>query len=259
MSGTPGWFPDPSGRFEHRYHNGLSWTADVSADGQRYLDVVAPGGPPAPDANPGPSGRTFGPAGSAGRNGLAVAAMVCGIVSVAIGWVPFVAFLTIALSMVAIALGVRGLARSRTARVGRGFALTGIATGVAGLAASALGVVFTFVVLDAVERYQNPASHSVELTGCTMDVDGGITATGAITNDDDSAATFAVLVELRASPARSGERYERAVIDDLAPGATAPFTVRSAGRSPLAPGVSECRIDMVNGAIPFGVDPATLD
>ncbi|MEX1107166.1 MAG: DUF2510 domain-containing protein, partial [Ilumatobacteraceae bacterium] len=36
---TPaGWFPDPLGRYEHRWFNGTTWTADVSLHGQRYVD-----------------------------------------------------------------------------------------------------------------------------------------------------------------------------------------------------------------------------
>lgn len=264
VSGTPGWFPDPSGRFEHRYHNGLSWTADVSTDGRRYIDVVAPGGPPAPDANPGPAGHTFGPAGSAARpggdrNGRAVAAMVCGIVSVAIGWVPFVAFAMIAVAVVAIALGAAGVARSRAVRAGRGFAVTGIATGIAGLAASVVGIVLSFAVLDAIERYENPAPHSVRLTGCTTAADGTITATGTITNNGDSIATFAVLVVLAPSASRSDELSERTVVHDLGPGTSREFVARTRRRSASAAGEPECRVDMVNGAIPFGLDPATLD
>ena len=43
MSGQlyqPGWYPDPSGRFEFRFHNGSLWTADVSTNGQRYVDPL---------------------------------------------------------------------------------------------------------------------------------------------------------------------------------------------------------------------------
>ena len=36
----PGWYPDPSGRFEFRFHNGSLWTADVSTNGQRYVDPL---------------------------------------------------------------------------------------------------------------------------------------------------------------------------------------------------------------------------
>src|SRR5688572_2691265 len=40
---TPGWYNDPAGRFEYRYHNGAVWTSDVASNGQRYVDPLAPG------------------------------------------------------------------------------------------------------------------------------------------------------------------------------------------------------------------------
>jgi hypothetical protein len=39
---SPGWYPDPSGRFAHRYHDGARWTEHVAdADGNRATDVPA--------------------------------------------------------------------------------------------------------------------------------------------------------------------------------------------------------------------------
>lgn len=40
-SSSSGWFPDPTGRYEYRYHNGQRWTNDVSVDGVRYVDPTA--------------------------------------------------------------------------------------------------------------------------------------------------------------------------------------------------------------------------
>jgi hypothetical protein len=48
---SPGWYPDPSGRFAQRYHDGTRWTEHVAdAGGQRSVDN--PEGQPAPAANP---------------------------------------------------------------------------------------------------------------------------------------------------------------------------------------------------------------
>jgi hypothetical protein len=33
-----GWYPDPLGRFDHRWYDGTRWTADVSLDGVRRVD-----------------------------------------------------------------------------------------------------------------------------------------------------------------------------------------------------------------------------
>jgi hypothetical protein len=38
----PEWYPDPSGRFELRYWDGLRWTDHVSADGKTSTDWPLP-------------------------------------------------------------------------------------------------------------------------------------------------------------------------------------------------------------------------
>lgn len=73
-------------------------------------------------------------------NGVATAGGVCGIVGAAISWIPLINIATLALSIVAVALGGIGLARAtRYARdghgpIGRGMAITGIVIGAVGLA-----------------------------------------------------------------------------------------------------------------------------
>ncbi|MBN2622726.1 MAG: DUF2510 domain-containing protein, partial [Acidimicrobiales bacterium] len=48
---SPGWYPDPSGRFAQRYHDGTRWTEHVAdAAGQRSVDH--PEAQAAPAANP---------------------------------------------------------------------------------------------------------------------------------------------------------------------------------------------------------------
>ena len=38
-----GWYPDPLGRFDHRWYDGARWTADVSLDGVRRVDPAGIG------------------------------------------------------------------------------------------------------------------------------------------------------------------------------------------------------------------------
>jgi len=45
---TPGWYPDPAGRFEQRYWNGAAWTEQVMSRGVPGYDPL----PPAPPAIP---------------------------------------------------------------------------------------------------------------------------------------------------------------------------------------------------------------
>ena len=73
-----GWYPDPTGRFEYRYHNDEEWTADVRVRRPAVRRSRSAG------ADVGPVAR---------GNGLAVAGMVCGIVGRGVAWVPFVAVL----------------------------------------------------------------------------------------------------------------------------------------------------------------------
>ena len=37
----PGWYPDPTARFDHRYWDGTMWTDHVSRGGQMVSDPVA--------------------------------------------------------------------------------------------------------------------------------------------------------------------------------------------------------------------------
>jgi len=245
---APGWHPDPWARFEHRYHNGVGWTADVASDGHRYVDPGPLVGAPSVT-----TGRHGPP--PAGRNGLATASMVCGITAVSTGWVPFVAVVMIVVAIVALALGLAALSRSRVDGAGRSFALTGIITGGAGVGVCVLGLVLTGAFLGAVRAYERAESHSVELETCLAD-GSTVTATGTLTNDGVDTATFNVLVEVLddGTEADSG----RATIDDLAAGATERFSVRL-HRSAFADREPNCRVAAVNGPLPFGIDPAQFD
>ncbi|MCU1502130.1 MAG: hypothetical protein JWM12_1484 [Ilumatobacteraceae bacterium] len=51
MAQAPGWFADPYGRFQQRYHDGQSWTAHVADDGVRRVDPMG-ASPVVPFAQP---------------------------------------------------------------------------------------------------------------------------------------------------------------------------------------------------------------
>ena len=51
-SASPGWYPDPFGRFPHRYHDGVQWTDQVARDGVTAVDP--PEWPAVPDPSPAP-------------------------------------------------------------------------------------------------------------------------------------------------------------------------------------------------------------
>lgn len=243
MRRVSGWLPDPTGRFEYRYHNGTAWTADVATGGQRFVDPVTT--PISPFAS--------APTGAAVRgrvgNGIALAGMVCGIVSLVIGWVPFVGLLGLVAAIVGLILSIPGLARAKQTGERRSFAIAGIVTSSIGLVVGALGIVFAVVLLRAVQRFESPGPHDAGLGSCNVE-DGYVVATGRITNNSDKERGYTVRVRLQL-----GERH-RVAVDHLAPGATAPFTVRG---DEVARGDGSCAIEEVNGPVPFSLDPDLFD
>lgn len=40
VAAPPAWHPDPSGRFQYRYWDGVAWSPHVSTQGQTYLDPL---------------------------------------------------------------------------------------------------------------------------------------------------------------------------------------------------------------------------
>jgi hypothetical protein len=205
-----GWFPDPNGRYEHRYFNGRAWTADVADGGQRTIDPL--GSTPSPAAGVAPAPR---------GNGIATAALVCGIGAVLLAWIPFIVVAGFVLAVLALVFGVQGVRRANVADSGRGQALAGIVLGALGVALTVIGVILSVVAFREVRAFLNPVAHDVEVTSCTV-ADGVATAEGTLTNRDDDPARFTVFVELRVGDARS-EHADR--LELLDPAATATWRV----------------------------------
>jgi hypothetical protein len=105
-----------------------------------------------PTGRPGRAARP--PSRSTGDNGLALAALLCGLSSVVLIFVPPVAFIGILLSLVAIGLGIAGLRTAgRLQGAGRGMAIAGIVAG----AISVLIVVLGAFLLIGDDRGQSLA------------------------------------------------------------------------------------------------------
>lgn len=58
---SPGWYPDPSGAHEHRYHDGGTWTEHVSDGGVASTAPMPPAWPPPGAAAPRPPGPPGAP------------------------------------------------------------------------------------------------------------------------------------------------------------------------------------------------------
>jgi Domain of unknown function (DUF4190)/Protein of unknown function (DUF2510) len=127
-----GWYANPAGEGE-RYWDGQQWTD------QRRIGPPPPSGPQAP-------GQQVVYVEQAG-NGLAIAALVTGIVGFVLGWIPILFFIAWALGITAFILGL--VARRRAVRkpeVGRkGMATAGV---VLGILAFGMGIVGLAVLDD---------------------------------------------------------------------------------------------------------------
>jgi Protein of unknown function (DUF2510) len=235
---TPGWFPDPSGRFEYRYYNGRSWTADVAVGGQRYVDGGPRGGRPPTSAK-------------RGANSLATAALVCGIVSLTICWLPVIFVGGFVLGVLAVVFGAIGMRRS-TSRggAGRGFAVAGLLTGGFGIAGSVGGLVLTIVTFDAIERYEDPGPTTVIIDVCEAG-DGRLRVQGTLRNDGDETSDYTVAYEVRRAGTDDAVAHVREPIDDVEPGATGAFELTQRTTVDAV----ECVVVDVTGPLPFGVAP----
>ena len=153
MSSHPaGWYPDPFGRFEHRYFNGSMWTADVSNGGERMVDPIGAASPVRGAYQP-----VAADASAAARrgNGMGITAMILGIVAVTTAWIPF-AFVAGALcGVLAIIFGIVAR-RRRKGRGGSPSGTVGLILGPVALLFAVGGVALTWVVLDVIRpgRYE---------------------------------------------------------------------------------------------------------
>ena len=220
---TAGWYPDPVGVHELRYHNGQAWTGDVSTDGVRHVSPI----PAAPDSDP------------TGSDPTGTAALVLGIVSLCIGWIPFLSIVAFGTSIAAVAIGLR---RRRFPQA-RGAANAGIVTGLAGFVFAIGGTWFAFVIVDAVERYENPGPYAAELVECT-EVDGVTRANGSISNLDDGTRSYTIEVTF------DGDRSDTVEVADVGPGDTASFVVEQNLRFDDL----MCEVTSVKGPRPFGLE-----
>jgi hypothetical protein len=217
-----GWHDDPFGRHELRYWNGAAWTNDVATAGRRFVDP-APTGPPRPTTP-----------------GLAVASVALGVVSIALGWVPYVFVVAVVCGVLAIAFGLRRR-RSGTA------ATVGVVLGVAGLVTCLAGLVFTRVVHDVLDAYRNPGPHRVSIDRCTVE-SGRAEAAGTIVNDGDGRADYTVTVRFGRVGTDQATRSATVSISDVEPGESRAFDVARTVRVDEV----DCRTE-VRGPFPFGV------
>lgn len=241
------WYPDPFGRFEYRFHNGSGWTADVSAGGSRYVDPFGIG----PTPPPVPGEASFATSG-ARRDRIATAAMVLGIVGLAISWMPFLFVPGAICALLGLTFGVIAFRRRRPEN--RAFAITGAVTGGAGLLMVGVGVWTTSIVFQAVDDFENPPPYTVDITRCAFG-DGSFIVEGTIENLGDRASDYRIIVRIPGARAVTG-RDATIEVDDLDPGETTTFSETFRATSGIADlgGEPTCPVQDVTGPLPFGMD-----
>jgi hypothetical protein len=84
-------------------------------------------------------------------NGIGIAAGVCGIIAVALCWIPFVDYLSIVLGALAIIFGVLGVRHAnQSGGAGKGMAITGIVCGIVGLAIAIIFLLLIYALVSSV-------------------------------------------------------------------------------------------------------------
>ncbi|MFF4183915.1 DUF4190 domain-containing protein [Streptomyces sp. NPDC001691] len=122
-------------------------TVPVNSPGQPQSGPVLPGRPASP---PPPAGRA--------RNGAGAASLILGVLGVAFGLVPFLFWLSGALGVAAVALGLVGHARARKRwATNRGVALGGTALGAVATVLAVAGLLLTVVFVKDAARGSNGA------------------------------------------------------------------------------------------------------
>ena len=214
----PGWYPDPTRRYEVRYFNGVTWTADVATGGQRMVDSM--NAAPFPKSAPGWT-DAWAPGPKPLPATMATIALVLALVGIGIGWIPFLFAVGAVAAVAGAVFGFLALKRIKAGTErGRHLALWAI-----GLLPVAAGVVFlgAWMTTKAVKEFDDynnaPANHLV-VGPCQADGDQ-ITFSGSLQNLSKKSSDFTVNVSLESA---SGRRVTRSLhLDEVAADETRPW------------------------------------
>lgn len=249
----PGWFPDPLRRFELRYFNGSTWTADVASRGMRTVDLLptssvsvgyAPTATPFPRSAPGWSDRWL-PSAPQLPSVTATVALVLSCAAIAIGWVPFLFFVGAVAAVAAAVFAVVALRRIKAGRErGKAAAWWAIALLPVAVGSVILGSWLTFRTVEEMENYLNPPPHQLHSMTCTANGDS-ITYSGMLTNTSKAPSDFTVAVRLESASGRQARR--ELLLRQVQPNEERAWSVTQ----DLLGGQVRCRIDAVYGPQPI--------
>jgi len=147
LTWAPGWFPDPTGRHDHRWWDGAAWTAHVADGGVAAIDALDDQRHPGAPSSEGTAGPRAGqaPARRGGNDPVAITALVLGVVALPFALLPGLGLVP-AVTAVVLAL----VARSRikgSGRTGDGVAIAGLAIGIVALLLALIVTVFSALIL----------------------------------------------------------------------------------------------------------------
>lgn len=256
-----GWYPDPLGRFEHRYWNGQRWTADVSSGGERHVDHIATAHSGMPGAGaPGGAAPSIGaPTGfvvpaRGPRRGKAIASFVLALSGVLLGWAPIIFVVAFVAAVLAVIFGALALVDVKRGKGGgRGFALTGLVLSPFAIAMCVVGFLFTRALLREIDDFTDVGPYELtEDDPCTV-TDGLAEHRGSIRNMSDETRGYTITVELQSGDGRD-QTIASISVDDVEPDETRQWNV-TALLSDGDDGDGECDVTSVQGPFPFGLDP----
>lgn len=205
----PGWYPDPTGRYEYRWHNGTSWTGDVAVDGRHFVDLDGLRGIDAPRR---------------GRR-LAVAALVVALCSLAVAWLPVLFAVSVVGGLASFGMGIASARRARDDASTKGLAKGAVAVAAAALCLSVLGGFLTVQLGEQLVGLaeSEPGPYKIAIDECASD-GTLLIARGTIENLDDSERHYDVTISISDSTGREVARGSTSVLD-VAPSGSAEFTL----------------------------------
>lgn len=205
----PGWYPDPTGRYEYRWHSGTSWTGDVAVNGRHFVDI---------------DGLRSIDAPRGGRR-LAVAALVIALCSLAVAWLPVLFAFSVVGGLSSAGMGIAAVRKARDDSSANGLAKGALAVAAAALCLSVLGGILTVQLGDELAQIidEEPGPYEIDIDECISD-GSLLIARGTIENLDDSERHYDVTISISDLAGVELARGTTSVLD-VAPSGSAAFTL----------------------------------
>lgn len=124
-------------------------------------------------------------------NGLGIAALVVGVLSLLVCWIPFVGFVSVLGGIVAVVLGILGMRKAKDGQTGgRGMSLAGLITGAVSLLVAVVINVFVIIGLNSLDSSLDDSLQELEDSGFLDETEGSVSGSDAAddTTTGDSGA-----------------------------------------------------------------------